>query len=142
MMTEESSTSSDWTQLASIFLIILLALLAVTIIYAYLVGMLWTVGVGLLYVVFQPLIFLINLRTTRYKMILTTVVQFAIILPIFWIFVTFADTLIGPIPELYLAALIILALTILFAGGTLYIIFDRLIRPRFAPKPSDETNES
>ncbi len=140
-MTEESSTSSGWTRLASIFLIILLVLLAITMIYGYLIGMLWAVGVGLLYVVFQPLIFFINLRTTRYKMILTTVVQFAIIIPIFWVFVTFADTLIGPIPELYIAALIIFALTILFAGGTLYIVFDRIIRPRFTPKPLDESSE-
>ena len=140
-MTEESPASSGWTRLASIFLIILLALLAITMIYGYMIGMLWAVGAGLLYVVFQPLIFFINLRTTRYKMILTTVVQFAIIIPIFWVFVTFADTLIGPIPELYITALIIFALTILFAGGTLYIVFDRIIRPRFAPKPLDESNE-
>jgi prepilin signal peptidase PulO-like enzyme (type II secretory pathway) len=140
-MTEESPVGSGWTRLASIFLIVLLALLALTIIYGYLFGIVWAVGIGLLYVVFQPLIFFINLRTQRYKMLLITAVQFAIILPIFWIFVTFADTLIGPIPELYTTALIVFALTILFAAGALYIVFDRILRPRFVAKPSEEPSE-
>lgn len=133
-MNESDPSVLGWSRLISVLLIVLLILMTTVLVYAYLLNLLWAAVVALLYLLFHPFVFLLDLKIMRYKVVVTKILQLLILLPILYIFVSLASQFLSATPELYITALIVFALTLMFAGGALYLVLDRGVRPRLTQK--------
>lgn len=128
-MEQVESDTSSWTRLSLGTLIILAILFVGLIIYTLFTGFLWVVGVAMLYVVFIPIIFFIDIKTKRNAYIVFFA-QFLVLLPVFFILLTLASQFLDPIPVLYNITFIVFALALFFASGIVYLILMKSVLSR------------
>lgn len=116
--------SPRWTQLSIGTFIILLVLYLSVIIYGFMMGLLWAAGAAMLYIVFIPLIFFIDIKTKRNPYIIF-LAQLFILIPVYYIFNYLANLYLVPSSGLYSIAILVFAFALLFAGGIVYLILQK-----------------
>jgi hypothetical protein len=98
-MNETDYAPTSWTKPSLVTFIILLILAIIMVAYAYYVRLEWAAGVALLYLLFHPLVYILDIKIKRHKVIFAKMLQLVIILSLVGLFVYLAGQYLTHTPE-------------------------------------------